>query len=43
MTLTQAELVLEEKEKYSAPVVDTAVNMVMEDHFIDEIMSTRRE
>lgn len=43
MTLEQAELVLEEKDKYSEPVVEKAVNMVMEDYFINESMSIRRE
>ena len=43
MTLTQAELVLEEKEKYSEPVVETASNIVMEDFYLDEIMKMRRE
>lgn len=43
MTLEQAELVLEEKEKYSGPVVDKASNIIMEDHFLDEIMKMRRE
>lgn len=43
MTLSQAELVLEEKEKYSGPIVDKAANMVMEDRFLDEVMKMRRE
>jgi hypothetical protein len=43
MTLTQAELVLEEKEKYSGPIIDKAANMVMEDHFLEEVMILRRE
>ena len=43
MTLTQAELVLEEKEKYSEPVVEKASNIVMEDHFLEEVMMLRRE
>ena len=43
MTLSQAELVLEEKEKYSSPIVDRAANMVMEDCFLEEIMVLRRE
>jgi hypothetical protein len=43
MTLTQAELVLEEKEKYPEPLVDRASNIVMEDHYLDEIMKMRRE
>lgn len=43
MTLTQAELVLEEKEKYSGQIVDKAANMVMEDHFLEETMVLRRE
>ena len=43
MTLTQAELVLEEKDKYPEPIVDRAANVVMEDRFLDEIMSMKRE
>ena len=43
MTLTQAELVLEEKEKYPEPLVDRAANIVMKDWYLDEVMSTRRE
>jgi hypothetical protein len=43
MTLTQAELVLEEKEKYPEPIVNRASNIIMEDHYIDEIMKMRRE
>jgi hypothetical protein len=43
MTLTQAELVLEEKEKYPEPVVDRAANIIMEDYYLDEAMMLRRE
>jgi hypothetical protein len=43
MTLTQAELVLEEKEKYPEPLVDMAANIVMENYFLDEAMMLRRE
>lgn len=43
MTLTQAELVLEEKDKYSEPIVEKASNIVMEDYYLDEIMKMRRE
>ena len=43
MTLEQAELVLEEKEKYSGPVVERASNIVMEDFYLDEVMRMRRE
>lgn len=43
MTVEQAELVLEEKEKYPEPIVDKAANIVMKDWYLDEVMSTRRE
>lgn len=43
MTLTQAELVLEEKEKYPDPLVDMAANIVMKDWYLDEAMMLRRE
>jgi len=43
MTLTQAELVLEEKEKYPEPIVDRASEIIMEDYYLDEIMKARRE
>ena len=43
MTLTQAELVLEEKEKYPETLVDKAANMIMEDWYLDEAMMLRRE
>jgi hypothetical protein len=43
MTLEQAELVLEEKEKYSGPVVEKASNIIMKDFYLDEIMKLRRE
>ena len=43
MTLSQAELVLEEREKYPGPVIDRAANIVMEDHFLEETMVLRRE
>lgn len=43
MTLTQAELVLGEKEKYPEPIVDEAANIIMEDYYLDEAMMLRRE
>ena len=43
MTLTQAELVLEEKDKYPEKIVDKAANIIMKDWYLDEIMSLRRE
>ena len=43
MTLKQAELILEEKDKYSEPIVDKAANTVMEDYYMDEVMMLRRE
>jgi len=43
MTLRQAELVLEERDKYANEIVDKAANIVMEDHFLDEVMMLRRE
>ena len=43
MTLTQAELVLKEKDKYPEPIVDRASNIVMKDYYLDEIMKMRRE
>jgi hypothetical protein len=43
MTLTQAELVLEEKEKYPQKIVDKAANIIMEDYYLDEAMALRRE
>lgn len=43
MTLTQAELVLEEKEKYPEPIVDRAANIVMKNYYLDEIMWMKRE
>lgn len=43
MTVEQAELVLEEKEKYPEPIVDKAANIVMKDWYLDEIMILRRE
>ncbi len=43
MTLEQAELVLDEKEKYPNPIVDRAANIIMENHYLDEAMRMRRE
>jgi hypothetical protein len=43
MTLTQAELVLGEKEKYPESLVDRAANIVMKDHYLDEAMMLWRE
>ena len=43
MTLTQAELVLKEKEKYPEPVVDKAANIIMADYYLEESMMLRRE
>jgi len=43
MTLKQAELVLEERDKYSVEIRDKAADIVMEDHYLDEVMMLRRE
>ena len=43
MTLSQAELGLEEREKYPGPIVDKAANIVMKDWYLEEIMILRRE
>jgi len=43
MTLTQAELVLEEKDKYPEKIVDRAANIVMRDYYLEETMKLRRE
>jgi len=43
MTLTQAELVLEEKDKYPEKIVDKAANIIMKDWYLDEAMLLRRE
>lgn len=43
MTLKQAELVLEEKDKYAVEIIDKAADIVMEDWYLDEVMMLRRE